>query len=410
MDAPFLPYGRQWIDDSDQRALAEALAEDYLTTGPRVEAFERDFAAAVDAAHAVVVNSGTAALHLALLGLGVGAGDLALVPAISFIASANAARFVGAEVVFADVDPATGLVTPESLRDAVAGAGRPPRVVIPVHLNGWVADPPAVAAVAEEWGAAVVEDACHALGGTYGDDRVGACRHATAAAFSLHPVKIVTMGEGGVTTTNDAGLAQRMRLFRNHGMTRDPAAFVLPEQAFTATGAANPWYYEMQELGFNFRASDLACALGISQLRRLDRFVTRRRQLRARYDAALADLPSDLRPHLRPVTGPAGQDPALHLYAVRIAFDALGTTRAAVMEGLRARGIGTQVHYLPIYRQPYYERRYGRQRLAGAEAYYALILSLPFFPLMSDDDVDRVVEALKAVLRPGLVRTGLVRR
>jgi UDP-4-amino-4,6-dideoxy-N-acetyl-beta-L-altrosamine transaminase len=391
---PFLPYGRQSIDESDVRAVVEALGAEQLTTGPGVPAFERQFAAAVGAEQAVVSNSGTAALHLPLLALGLRPGDLAVVASVSFIATANAARFVGADVAFADVDPATGLMTPDTLRAAVARSGRTPRVVLPVHLNGWVADPEGIAAVAREWGAAVVEDACHAVGGRYGEHLVGACRHADATAFSLHPVKTITMGEGGVTTTSNEALAEGMRRYRNHGMTRDPARFANAEQAFGADGKPAPWYYEMQELGFNYRATDVACALGASQLRRLDPFVARRRALQARYDAALAALA----PHVRPVAAVPGQQPALHLYAVRIAFDDCGTTRAAVMGALHARGIGSQVHYMPIYRQPYYETLYGRQRLAGAEAYYASILSLPFFPAMQDEDVDRVVEALRAAL------------
>ncbi|WP_431854528.1 UDP-4-amino-4,6-dideoxy-N-acetyl-beta-L-altrosamine transaminase [Azospirillum sp.] len=391
---PFLPYGRQSIDESDVRAVVEALGAEALTTGPGVPAFEAQFAGAVGARHAVVSNSGTAALHLPLLALGIGPGDLALVASVSFIATANAARFCGADVAFADVDPASGLVTPDTLRAAVERAGRAPRVVLPVHLNGWVADPAGVAELARGWDAAVVEDACHAVGGRYDNHSVGACAHAAFTAFSLHPVKTITMGEGGVTTTDDEALAEGMRRARNHGMTRDPARFANPEQAFGADGAPNPWYYEMQELGFNYRATDVACALGASQLRRLDGFVARRRQLQARYDAALADLA----PHVRPVAAQPGQSPALHLYAVRIAFAGLGIPRAAVMEALKARGIGTQVHYMPIYRQPYYEGLYGRQRLPGAEAYYDSILSLPFFPAMQDEDVDRVVGALRAVL------------
>lgn len=392
--APFLPYGRQSIDESDVRAVAEALGADLLTTGPAVPAFEAQFAEAVGARHAVVSNSGTAALHLPLLALGIGPGDLALVAAVSFIATANAARFCGADVAFADVDPASGLVTPDTLRAAVERAGGTPRVVLPVHLNGWIADPAGVADLARRWDAYIVEDACHAVGGRYDTHSVGACAHADAAAFSLHPVKTITMGEGGVTTTNDAALAEGMGRFRNHGMTRDLQRFVNADLALDAAGRPNPWYYEMQELGFNYRATDVACALGASQLHRLDGFAGRRRQLQARYDAALAALA----PHVRPVAAQPGQSPVLHLYAVHIAFAGLGIDRAAVMEGLRARGVGTQVHYLPIHRQPYYEGLYGRQRLPGAEAYYDSILSLPFFPAMEDGDVDRVVAALRAVL------------
>lgn len=399
----FLPYGRQSIDDDDIAAVVAALRGEMLTTGPRVASFEQAFARAVGADHAVACNSGTAALHLMMLAQGIGPGDAVIVPAITFLATANAARYVGADVIFADVDPDSGLITPDTLAEAASRvSGRRLRAVLPVHLNGWVADLEGLSALAASHGAILFEDACHALGGVYGagegmnaaeGHRVGSCRHSLAASFSLHPVKTITMGEGGVVTTNDAALAMRMRRYRTHGMVRDAEAFLMAEQAFGADGAPNPWYYEMPELGWNYRATDFACALGESQLTKLDRFVARRAALSCRYDSLLASLP-----HVRPVPPQAGQRPGLHLYVVHISFADIGKDRARVMRELAARGIGTQVHYLPVYRQPYYRSASPTPPLPGAEHYYAGALSLPLYPTMADDDVDRVVAALRAVL------------
>lgn len=398
----FLPYGRHEIDEADIQAVVRVLRGDWLTTGPAVEAFESAFAATVGAEHAVSCNSGTAALHLAAMALGIGPGDHVFVPAITFVSTANVVRHAGGEVVFADVDPATGLMTPETLEEARArleGSSRA-RAVFPVHLNGQCADMVGIGRLARAHGLRVVEDACHAIGGSYpgadgGYATVGGCRHGDVAAFSLHPVKTVTMGEGGVATTNDSDLADRLRSLRAHGMTR--ARFENADLAFAADGTPNPWYHEFQVLGFNYRASDIQCALGLSQLRKLDGFVARRRALAARYDALLEDLA----PLARPVSAVHGGKPAWHLYAVLIDFAAAGVSRAVVMNELRARGIGTQVHYIPVHRQPYYRARYGHIHLPGAEAYYARCLSLPLFPAMTERDVERVVDALRAVLAAG---------
>jgi dTDP-4-amino-4,6-dideoxygalactose transaminase len=247
-----------------------------------------------------------------------------------------------------------------------------------------------IAAVAARHGLAVVEDACHALGGS----GVGACAHSAMATFSLHPVKVVAAGEGGVVTTNDALLAERLARLRNHGMTRDPARLAVAEQAFDQGGAANPWYYEMPEVGLNYRLSDIHAALARSQLTKLDRFVARRRALAAAYDAALARLA----PLVRPIARVPGQSPAWHLYVVHIDFARAGVSRAKAMATLRARGIGTQVHYLPVHRQPYYRALCGKLDLPGADAYYERALSLPLFPDMRDSDVERVVGALASAL------------
>jgi UDP-4-amino-4,6-dideoxy-N-acetyl-beta-L-altrosamine transaminase len=400
MSAAFLPYGRHAIDEDDIAAVAEVLRGDWLTTGPNVAAFEADFAAAVGARHALACNSGTAALHMAAHALRLGSGDAVIVPAITFLATANAAVYVGAEVVFADVDAETGAITPETVREAAARATRPVKAVFPVHLKGTVADPPAIAEAAEALDAVVVEDACHGLGTTYtangAEARVGACAHSTIATFSLHPVKTIAMGEGGVVTTNDAALAETMRRFRSHGMVHAPDAWALRDQGME-DGLPAPWYYEMQEPGFNYRAPDIACALARSQLGKLENFVARRAALAAAYDALLAPLAPCVLPPVRP----EGCTPGWHLYAVRIDFTRCGRKRGAVMRALRERGIGTQVHYVPVPWQPYWRARQAVPSLPGAEHYYARTLSLPLYPGMGDADPPRVVAALAEVLGLG---------
>jgi UDP-4-amino-4,6-dideoxy-N-acetyl-beta-L-altrosamine transaminase len=394
----FLPYGRQTIEDDDIAAVTAALKADYLTTGPLVPAFERAFAQAVGARHAVACASGTAALHLAMMALDLGPGDAVIVPSITFVATANAARFQGADVVFADVDPDSGLMTESSLAEALTRLdGRRLAAVLPVHMTGSVTDLPAIRRLADAHGAAVVEDACHALGTTMafdtGPERAGDGRHAAMACFSFHPVKTIATGEGGMVTTNDQALARRLALMRSHGITREAAAHRAPDLSLDPDGGANPWAYEMQALGFNYRLADVLCALGISQLAKLDRFAARRRALAARY----RDLLAPLAPLARPAAVPHTCDPAPHLFVALIDFEAAGISRAAVMRALAARGIGTQVHYIPVHRQPYYEERYGALDLPGANAWFARALSLPLFPGMADEDPERVVEALSAV-------------
>jgi UDP-4-amino-4,6-dideoxy-N-acetyl-beta-L-altrosamine transaminase len=385
MAGPVLPYGRQTIEDDDISAVVEALRSDFLTTGPRVEAFETAFAETVGARHAVACANGTAALHLAMLALEVQPGEVVIAPSITFLATANCARYVGAEVVFADVDPLSGLMTPETLADALRRVGdRRLRAVLPVHLRGDVADLPGLAALAGHAGAVLVEDAPHALGSTmtFGNvaERVGDARHSAMATFSFHPVKTIATGEGGMVTTNDAALAERLRVMRSHGMVR-PAG-------------ADPWWYEMPEPGFNYRLPDILCALGLSQLAKLPRFAARRRALAMAYETALAPLA----PVMRLAARPAWSGPVLHLMCVLIDFKAAGLSRRAVVERLRERGIGTQVHYIPVHRQPYYRGRYGELDLPGAEAWYEHCLSLPLYPGMADEDVARVADALRAVL------------
>jgi len=391
----FLPYGRQSIDQADIDAVVAVLKSDRLTTGPAVDRFEAAAREVTGARHAIACANGTAGLHLGTLALGLGPGDALVVPTLTFLATANCARYVGAEVLFCDVDPETGLMGPDHLEEALDRAeGVRVRAAAPVHLSGQIADIGTIRAVASDAGLRVMEDACHALGGTYlrqgAEVRVGACADSDLAVFSLHPVKTATMAEGGIVTTSDDKLAERVARLRSHGVVRDPACFRETGQAFTE-GEANPWYHEMPEVGFNYRASDLHCALGAAQLARLDSFVARRAALVAAYDRAF----DGLAPAIRPAGRRAGQAPGWHLYVALIDFEALGTTRAAVMNALREQGIGTQVHYLPVHRQPYYRDRYGAIDLPGADAYYARCLSLPLFPDMDGADIDRVVASLK---------------
>jgi UDP-4-amino-4,6-dideoxy-N-acetyl-beta-L-altrosamine transaminase len=398
---PFLPYGRQLIEDDDVAAVVSVLRGDMLTTGPMVEAFERAFAETVSARHAVSCSSGTAALHLATLALGLGKGDAAIVPTVTFLATANAVRYVGAEVIFADVDADTGLLTPETLEAALrraAASGLSVRAVLPVHLNGQCADMPSIQAIAKRHGLAVIEDACHVLGGGQGaagaaQQPVGSCAYSDMAIFSLHPVKVIAAGEGGIVTTNREDLAAATVRLRNHGMVRQPEAFSSRELAFASGGTANPWYYEMPELGFNYRCSDIHCALALSQLKKLDRFVKTRAALVRCYDEKLAVLA----PIIRPIGRVQWGRPAWHLYPVLIDFGAADVCRAEVINRLAAAGIGTQVHYLPVHLQPYYRQRYGTLDLPGARAYYDRVLSLPLFAAMTVTDVGRVVDALSSV-------------
>ena len=398
----FLPYARQLIEADDVEAVTRVLAGDWLTTGPAVTAFEAAFAERVGSRYALACSSGTAALHLTALALGLGEGETAVVPSMTFLATANAVRYVGAEVAFADVDPDTGLLDEGALEAALAAGGDGIKAVYPVHLNGQSADMARLGAIARARGLAVVEDACHALGAqdrteAGGTVPVGSCRHADMAIFSTHAVKTIATGEGGVVVTNDAALDTRLRRYRNHGMVREPAAFEDRARAFDARGAANPWYYEMPEPGFNYRLTDLQCALGTSQLAKLDRFVARRRALADRYEEALAPLA----PLVRPVARVPHCIPAWHLYAVRIDFTRARLDRAALMAALAAEGIGTQVHYIPVHSQPYYVRRYGVRTLPGAETYYDRTLSLPLYPAMAERDVDRVADALARHLGGG---------
>lgn len=390
--AGFLPYGRQSISEADIQAVADVLRSDYLTTGPMVDRFEAEIARVTGAKEAVVVANGTAALHLATLSEALGPKDVVVVPSITFAASANCVAYCGAKVVFADVDPATGLITDEAFNDAVSliardYAGHRFAGVIPVHYAGRPVDLSHISSVCGEHGAFIIEDACHAIGTTGPQGAVGSCATTDMACFSFHPVKTLTTGEGGAITLNDPERARHLRMLRSHGIERDPARFENDERG--------PWVYEMQELGYNYRLPDLNCALGLSQIQRLSFFAERRHKLVTLYQQALGA--SNI-----PVVWAAPQatdTPVFHLFAVAIDFEGLGTTRAAVMGALKERGIGSQVHYIPVHRQPYWARNaLGQRDLPGADRFYAQTLSLPLYADMNDEDPARVIAALQAIL------------
>jgi UDP-4-amino-4,6-dideoxy-N-acetyl-beta-L-altrosamine transaminase len=388
----FLPYGRQVIEDDDIAAVTEVLRGATLTTGPAVARFEAALASYTGAKHAVVCANGTAALHMAARALNLGPGTKVIVPAITFLATASAPHMNGAEIVFADVDPATGLMTPETFSNAIARAGKAD-AVFNVHLNGQCGALEEIAAIARIHGMKIVDDACHTLGAAYvgnsGASRIGANAHCDLSVFSFHPVKAIAMGEGGAVTTNDPDMARRLTRARNHGMTRDPDDFTNTQDAFDADGDANPWYYELTTPEFNWRANDIQCALGHTQLLKLDRFLARRRAVVAAYDGLLGAYA----PILKPLGRTRSCLPAWHLCVARIDFKAAGISRATLMRRLADDGIGTQVHYFPVHRQPYYAQRFGAV-LPGADRYYAQALSLPLSAAMDVADAERVVDAL----------------
>jgi UDP-4-amino-4,6-dideoxy-N-acetyl-beta-L-altrosamine transaminase len=394
----FLPYGRQVIEEDDIAAVAEAMRGDLLTTGPYVARFESALAKTVGANHAVVCANGTAALHMAARALNLGPGTKVIVPSVTFLATTSAPHMNGAEIIFADVDPETGLMRPEDLQNAITRAGRAD-AVFNVHLNGQCGDIEVIASIARAHGMKIVDDACHAIGTGYvakdgSVTQIGSNAYCDMTVFSFHPVKAIAMGEGGAITTNDPELAKRLVRARNHGMTREASEFENESDAFDESGDANPWYYECAHPEFNWRANDIQCALGLSQIAKLGRFVTRRRALAAAYDSAFAPLA----PLVRPLARTRSCLPAWHLYVARIDFERAGISRGRFMRMLHERGIGSQVHYYPVHRQPYYAKRYGALSLPGTDRYYDRALSLPLFASMSIGDAERVVQTVGVLL------------
>ncbi|MBX3147483.1 MAG: UDP-4-amino-4,6-dideoxy-N-acetyl-beta-L-altrosamine transaminase [Gemmatimonadales bacterium] len=380
----FLPYGRHQISDADIAAVTEALRASHITQGPLVERFEQALAEYTGAEYAVAFNSGTAALHAAYAAAEIGPGRNVLTSPITFVATANAALYLGGHVAFADVDPATGLIDPDSTDDR---AEPQTAAVVPVHFGGEVAPVEALSAIGQARGWVVIEDAAHAIGARYratdGQEyRVGECAHSLMCCFSFHPVKQMTTGEGGAVTTNDPALYRRLKRFRTHGITREPSE----------VGAAEgPWYYEQHELGFNYRLTDFQSALGMSQLARLPEWIERRRAVAAWYENRLAGIDD-----VTPLRRPAGSIGAHHLFVVRVPPD----RRRRVYEELVRQGVGANVHYIPVYHQPFYRQRgFSRMALPGAESYYGSALTLPLFPAMTEADVDRVVTAVESAVQ-----------
>jgi len=383
-----IPYGQQNISEEDIQAVVDVLRSDFLTQGPAVPAFEKNIAEYCGAKHAVAVNSATSALHIACLALGVGKSDVVWTTPITFVASANCALYCDARVDFVDIDSRTYNMSVERLSEKLAQAkqaGKLPKVVIPVHLCGQPCDMAGIHALSQQYGFKIIEDASHAIGGQYRGEPIGNCHYSDITVFSFHPVKIITTGEGGMATSNDAHLANRMQLLRSHGITRDAS-----EMTHAPDG---PWYYQQIDLGFNYRMTDMQAALGKSQLLRLDEFVDKRHTLAKRYDQELAGLP---------VITPwqhADSYSGLHLYVIRLKLGEITKTRLQVFETLRAAGIGINLHYIPVHMQPYYQKLgFKAGDFPEAERYYETSISLPLFPALTNMQQDKVVRSIKIAL------------
>ena len=382
-----IPYGRQDITEDDVQAVLNTLTSDFITQGPQVPAFEAAVGSQCAVSNVVAVSSATAALHIACLALDLGLGDWLWTSPITFVASANVGYYCGASVKFVDIDPRTYVMCADRLAADLEEAervGRLPKIVMPVQLCGQSADMPRIRELGRRYGFRIIEDASHAIGATFGGAPVGNCDHSDICVFSFHPVKIVTTAEGGAATTSDSELAERMRLLRSHGVTRDPKRMHSPSEA--------AWYYEQIELGFNYRVTELQAALGISQMKRLDDYIAARHEKRARYDASLSNLPVQL-PYQIPT-----QRSSLHLYPILI-DDSAGPNRDAVFDNLRSNGVGVNLHYMPVYRQPYH-RQFGHkpEEFPNSEDYYRRALTLPLYPTLTDSEQHYVISKLTDAL------------
>ncbi|HOM31708.1 MAG TPA: UDP-4-amino-4,6-dideoxy-N-acetyl-beta-L-altrosamine transaminase [Acetomicrobium flavidum] len=375
-----LSYGHQYIDEDDIKAVVEVLRSDWLTTGPKVAEFEKRFAEMVGAKYAVAVNSGTAALHAAAFAAGIGSGDEVITTPMTFAASANCVLYCGGRPVFADVEADTLLLDPSFVESKISPKTK---AIIAVDYAGQPCDYDALKKLSDEHGLILIADACHALGATYKNRKVGTLADMTV--FSFHPVKHITTGEGGMVVTDYPDFAVKLRAFRNHGITTD----------HREREAECSWFYEMAELGYNYRLPDINCALGLSQLKKLDKFVARRRQISALYDSAFADMPA-----LSPLAQRDDRKSSYHLYVVRLNLSKLNVSRLQVFGALRAENIGVNVHYIPLYWHPYYNKLgYGKGLCPVAEKAYEEIVTLPLFPAMSDRDAEDVIKAVKKVFK-----------
>jgi UDP-4-amino-4,6-dideoxy-N-acetyl-beta-L-altrosamine transaminase len=381
-----IPYGRQDISEEDIDAVVSVLRSDYLTQGPCVPQFENLVAEYCSAEHAVAVNSATSALHIACLALGLGKGDILWTSPITFVASANCALYCGAEIDFVDIDPATYNLSVECLADKLIEAekvGKLPKIVVPVHLCGQPCHMEAIHSLGKKYGFSIIEDASHAIGAKYKSEPVGNCRFGDITVFSFHPVKIITTGEGGMALTNDFVLAERMRLFRSHGITTN-------SKLMLAQNPVEIWNYQQVDLGFNYRMTDINAALGISQMRRLDEFVGRRKLIANRYNAELADLP---------ITLPAPDEhsaSSCHLYIIRLKLGEVKKSHREVYEFLRAAGVLVNLHYIPVYLQPYYQALgFTRGCCPIAERYFLNVLSIPVYSQLSGEMQSEVIARVK---------------
>jgi UDP-4-amino-4,6-dideoxy-N-acetyl-beta-L-altrosamine transaminase len=385
-----IPYGRQDISTADISAVLEVLNSDYLTQGPMVPLFEQTVSTHCGAKHAVAVNSATSALHIACLALELGPGDWLWTTPITFVASANCGLYCGASVDFVDIDPKTYNMSAEKLAEKLLQAektGKLPAVVVPVHFSGQPCDMAAIYKLGQQYGFKIIEDASHAIGASYLGQPVGNCHYSDITVFSFHPVKIVTTGEGGMALTNDPVLADRMERYRSHGITSEPAQM-------QARPTDEIWNYQQIRLGYNYRMTDIQAALGISQMTRLAAFVEKRRLIAQRYDTVLSDLP------LQTPWQHSNGSSSYHLYPIRLRLRDLAHTQSQVYEALRANGILVNLHYIPVYRQPYYEKMgFASGYCQEAESYYKAAISLPMYPSMTEAQQGRVIEVVKKVLQ-----------
>lgn len=384
----FIPYGRQDITDSDIHEVVAVLKSDFLTQGPVVPRFENKVAEYCGAKYALAVNSATSGLHIACLALGLQKGDRLWTTPITFVASANCGLYCGAEIDFVDIDPQTYNLCPDALTQKLEKAereGNLPKIVVAVHLAGQSCDMEAIKKLSDQYGFYIIEDASHAIGGKYKNAPIGNGKYSDVTIFSFHPVKIITTGEGGMVLTNDAGIASKMDLLRSHGITRDPNLMTQdPDGA---------WYYEQIDLGYNYRMTDLQAALGLSQIQRLDDYVAQRHKLAKRYDKSLDDLPLIL-PYQR-----SDSYSGFHLYIVRLKLDLISSSQKQVFDRLREQELGVNLHYIPIYRQPYYEKfGFAKSDFPEAEAYYSEAITIPLFPTLTLEQHDSVCRALEEVL------------
>ncbi len=389
MTQTMIPYGKQDINQDDIDAVVEVLRSDFLTQGPVVPKFEASVASHCGAKHALAVNSATSALHIACLALGLGVGDWLWTTPITFVASANCGLYCGAQVDFVDIDPQTYNISVKALAEKLAQAKRDgclPKVLVTVHLCGQPCDMEPIAALTKQYGVLIIEDASHAIGGRYQNEPIGNCRFSDITVFSFHPVKVITTAEGGMAVTNDDELAFKMALFRSHGITRDA-----DRMTHSPDG---PWYYQQIELGFNYRMTELQAALGVTQMQRLDQFVSRRHEIANWYNTHLKHLPLVL-----PVQLAAGYS-GLHLYVVRLKLDEIKRTHIEVFSKLRQASVSVNLHYIPVHMQPYYRAMgFDSGDFPEAEKYYAEALSLPMFPLLTEVQLQQVAQALQEALQ-----------